>query len=383
MILLIYIMLLSFITLIISSILYLVYIDWINKRFNTSVNKIYQSFAKEVAEDIAMIAEGLPKSEKRIKYVKHKLGHDAYERVFQNVIIKLCEEDEFKNYTKAYLLHFEDYIFSKIKKIKSNGNVKHVQNVFMMGEYRIDHPKIIDYLLKGVTSKSIAARFNSMSALSKIGNAKALVTAIVIASAERGYLNQKVLTDVLDNFEGDKETLIVELLINIDIIRGDFRTLVINYFNNQQNEAPAPKLYELLERSIDKEEQLSILKYFGVICYPECSKKILELLKDDQWEIRAIAARSLKLYTVHFELSEVISALSDENWYVRTNMARSVLQHIHDHRENVEEEVDYLINSLEDRYAIGALEYARHLEENPNEFKETVQKIQKKEISYA
>jgi len=249
----------------------------------------------------------------------------------------------------------------------------------MLGEYRLNLPKVIDYLLEGVRSLSIVSRFNSMSAISKIGNADALVKALIISSEHRRYMNMKVMTDILDNFEGKKKELDSRLVESFSIAKHELKLLMINYFYNEGSRAPVHILHNYLRVVRDKEEHIQLLKYFRAIKHPEALETIRESLSSEYWEVRAIAAKALSSYTDGFKLDEVIDHLSDQNWFVRTNIASAILEHLYTHLKQSDVEIEYILSKVTDKYALGALEYARHLHENPNTFKKSIQTVQNKE----
>lgn len=357
----IYIMLFSFITIIISSICYLVYVDWNSKRFNRSVNKIYNRFGNMISEDFINLTKGNPPNVERMSYIKRKMKRSAYEKVFQNIIVKHANDQIYSGFVSDYMQKYEKYLMRKLKKVKINGSVKHIQNVFMLGEYRLNHPNIINYLLEGVSSSSIISRFNSMSAISKIGNAEALVKSLMISTEYRRYMNMKVFTDILDNFEGDKQLLNERLIFSFNHFNHELKLLVINFFYNEGSLLPQTILHDYLKVVKDKEEHIQLLKYFGAIQYTEALHEIKEGLKSTYWEVRAVAARALLNYTEHLVLKDIIQSMSDENWYVRTNTASVVLEHLRTHLNKSEQEIDHLIEDTNDKYAVGAIEYARHL----------------------
>lgn len=376
----IYITLFLFVFMIAASLLYLVYVDWTNKRFNESVNKIYQEFGALIVEDLTLLLKKKPIDLERVSEVKKKLAKSNFERVFQNVIVKFSAVPKFRRYTSRYMVHFEDYLLYKMRKIKPNGSVVHVQNAFMLGEYRLNTPKIISYLLEGVHSQSIVSRFNSMSAISKIGDAEAMVQSLFVASEDRRYLNMKVLTDILDNFEGDKNQLNRLLVDSFMVADQELKRLLINYFYNENSELPASVFHQFLSQIKDKEEHIQLLKYFQRVQYPVVLEQLIGSLSNEYWEVRAIAAKALINYTEYFDLDNVIDSLKDSNWYVRTNMATTVLEYITNQKEQREQTADDLIESLNDKYAIGALEYAIHLEESTEFLEELLQKMQQKEL---
>lgn len=365
-IILIYVMLFSFVIIIVSSLCYLIYIDWTTKRFDKRVNKIHDDFSKQVISDLEDIENKNAVNEEHIHFVTKKLKRRAYEKVFQNTIVAFANTHP-RHVVPEYATLYEHYLLKKVKQVKPNGSVKHVQNIFMLGEYRVNHSSIIRYLIKGVQSQSIMTRFSSMSAISKIGNAEALVEALMIASNQRRYMNMKVLTDIIDNFEGDKELLNTKLVNVFMQFSKEVRILIITHFYNEHSTVPLIAFDGYLENVTDKEELISLLKYFGVIQHPEALPKITKTFSNESWEIRAIAAKTLMNYSEYMVVKDIIAYLSDENWYVRTNLASSILKHIFDVHDCTSKDIDDLIEYLDDKYAKGAIEYARHLLEPDND----------------
>lgn len=359
-ILLIYILLLTFVGIIVSSLLYLVYVDFSNQWFNRSVNRIYRSYGTLIAEDLTLLADGEAVDEARIRRVKSKLRKGAYERVFQNILVKFSAMDEFKHLTPLYMCYFQDYIDKRLLKIRVKDSVVFVQNAFMLGEYRLDQPEVIRYLIRGVQSLSIASRFNSMSAIAKIGNAEALVRALGIATESRRYMNMKVMVDILDNFEGDAMLLDAQLVQAFSKGSSELRLLIVNHFHNRRSSEPVKIFLDQLGHTSSKEEKIQLLKYFGVVLFPEATQAMLACMESPHWEVRAIAAKSLSYYVKSIQLQDLQGHLQDENWHVRTNTAFAVLALL---ELASERPLEAFMSTLSDKYAIGALEYAKHLRE--------------------
>ncbi|MCK8059602.1 MULTISPECIES: HEAT repeat domain-containing protein [unclassified Fusibacter] len=382
-IVLIYMMLFSFIIIIITSLLYLMYVDAVNRRFLRRVGVVSKGYENIIMEGLSAVESGGTVSLEHINLINKRNKSQSYERVFQNVMIDYATNKENRGNVIAYMSCFESYVNHKIQTVRRNRSVKHVQNVFLVGEYRLRTEQVVEYLIEGVHSKSIALKFNSLSALSKIGDADFLVRALVITAKEKGYLNQKVLTDVLDSFEGDREDLIEKLVENIRELTGLFRRLVINYFLNQNEKSPAKMISQLLKEVTDKEEHIMILKYFGNIHYNEAIEDVLKATQHEIWEIRAISSKTLRIYVQELELQQLLPVLSDDNWYVRINMATTVLDYIDHHQKTLKHDFELIKQSLDDPYAIDALEYARHLQEEPSHLKESIGEILRKGVEYA
>ena len=357
-------MLFSFTTIIISSLLFLIYVDWRNKRFNKTVNRIYTSFGSMIEKQIIAIESGEDLSEVEREYVTYKLKRNAYEKVFQNVIYRMSQDKVNRSIIVAYMGNFESYIRRKIRKTKSNRPIAYVQNVFMLGVYRLDHPFIIDYLLDGVNKPSISSRFNCMSSIAKIGNTNAMVSALMMSTESRKFLNKKVLIDLLENFEGNRLSVDRRLIYQFEQFDHELKLLTINYFYNQGSRKPLETFQAYIHQTDDKEEIIQLLKYFGNIRFEPALSDILVFLKHDAWEIRAIAAKSLILYCDVFAFEDVVDSMSDSNWYVRTNTAIAVYDHLKLVKNHSEQEIDHIISVLHDKYALGALEYAKHLKED-------------------
>lgn len=73
--------------------------------------------------------------------------------------------------------------------------------------------------------------------------------------------------------------------------------------------------------------------------------QIIELLKDEAWEVRAIAAKVLGQLQDTKALIPLVNALSDREWYVRYNAANSLI--------SIEGGIDLVYDVLEgeDRFA--------------------------------
>lgn len=347
----IYIILSFFIYIISCSIIYMIVRGMINQHFNKKVEKTKKQIKGEILKQLNCIKSDEAISKMDIASIREKLKQKHYIRAFNAILKEFNKDKNNHKYIKIYMENFEDIITINVKKYRKKDNILKTYLATLLGEYRISNYEISEFLLECINTKSIYLRISALESIARIGNISTFKRAIEYISKENKYINNKVFTDILNQFGGDKYYLDKYLINNLKNFSENIQKVVIEHFKNNKTDFVKEDLLNYLNDNMNKEVSISIIKYFSVIKYEKSKEKIIELLNNKDWEFRAVCATALKNYKCKESKNALTKSIKDKNWYVRYNSAITILEFLDDD----------LINSIlyeNDKYAKDILFYA-------------------------
>lgn len=356
---------------IISSIIYMIINKKIDDWYEESVERKMQTFGKVILEHLNSIKNGEDIPIEEILKVSKSLKNKIYEEVLNKSIILFNSQGENRLITRKYMMNFNSYILKTIKKQGSTNNEKKTYVLYLLGEYNIDDEYINDFLINAIESKSLYIRFNSFSSIAQIGNVKYFEKALAVIADTEGYLNDKLLIDIIDKFSGDMDELNDMLSDNLDEFNEKIQIIVIKHFSNYKDENMAFRLLKKLkDYETSKEVKITIIKYFNEVHYSEAKKTLLNILDDLDWECRALSAKTLSNYYGKDTVDKLIYSITDSNWYVRLNSASSLLEF------NLDDLIIETILNKGDKYAGDIIYYAMFIK-NKICYEEYLEKVSK------
>lgn len=322
----IYIILSFFMYISFCSIMYMIVKNRINLSFNKKLEKIRPAFKAEVLKQLNYVKSNEAISKMDIAYIREKLNKKSYNRVFNDTLEEFNKDKENRKYTKIYMENFEDIIIKSIKKYKRKDKTLKAYLAKLLGEYRISNYEISEFLLSCLNTKSMYLRVLSLESIAKIGNIKTFGSAIEYISKEGKYTNNKVFTDILNQFGDEKFSLDKYLISKFETFNEDVQRVIVDHFKNNKTEFAKYKLLNYLDKDISKEVNISIIRYFSSIKYEKAKDKIIELLNSKDWEYRAVCATALKNYKCEESKNALVKSIKDKDWYVRYNSAMTILR---------------------------------------------------------
>jgi HEAT repeat protein len=322
----IYIILSFFMYISFCSIMYMIVKNRINIRFNKKLEEIRPEFKAEVLKQLNYVKSNEAISKMDIAYIREKIDKKLYNRVFNDTLEEFNKDKENHKYTKIYMENFEDIIIKNIKKYKRKDKTLKAYLAKLLGEYRLSNYEISEFLLSCLNTKSMYLRVLSLESIAKIGNINTLESAIEYISKEGKYINNKVFTDILNQFGRDKFSLDKYLISKFETFNEDIQKVIVDHFKNNKTEFAKYKLLNYLDKDISKEVNISIIRYFSGIKYEKAKDKIIELLNSKDWEYRAVCATALKNYKCKESENALAKSINDKNWYVRYNSAMTILR---------------------------------------------------------
>lgn len=349
----IYIMLTFFVYIISCSVIFMIVKDIIYKKNDKKVEKLNNTFGKEILRQLNELKHNRSISKMDIDYVKDKLKSSIYSRVFINAISEFNKLDKGnKKITRVYVYNFEEIINKDLKKYRKKDDTLKSYIAVVLGEYGISNYEISEFLFNNLRSKSIYLRVASLKSLAKIGNISNLIKGLIYISENNKYINNNILVDIIDQFDGDDNLLNQGLFNSFNEFSENIQKSIIDNLKNNRTTSEKEKLLILLKDNITpKEVKISIIKYFEFIKYEKAEIEIINLLKSNDWEYRAICARALGTYNSENSKIELMKSIKDGNWYVRYNTAMSILKF-------KDENIIYELLESNDKYARDIIFYA-------------------------
>ena len=216
-----------------------------------------------------------------------------------------------------------------------------------------EYKPLLDILISYMANSTIYCRENVLRALCVLGNVQALENAIQTLNDRNFFHHQKLLSDGLAEFKGDKEALAASLWKNYGKWNDYIMLSVIQFITLASSEYMSAFLPVLEDASVNLEVRLSIMRYYRRYIYNPARYVILGFLKnnDEDENLAIVAASVLERYPGWDTTNALVNALSDPNWYVRYNASSALVS-----LETPEAELLRVLRS-KDRYAREILTY--------------------------
>lgn len=228
------------------------------------------------------------------------------DRPFKENVVALCEN-----------LGFVD---DEIKHLMSNDNLVKAEAAKLLGEYR--SRKAVTALVNEVANDSDMLEYNILLALSRIGDADALIKAFNHLNPESEF-SFHALVEIIDQFNGDKNILYPQM------VKHKLEYVALAFIGSAgQNKCYTidNQIAEYLQHE-SKELRISAIKFLGEVGDRKWIKDIANLLEDPEWEVRAIVIRIIGDLSPSTSVNkELINALNDEQWYVKNYAGASLLK---------------------------------------------------------
>jgi hypothetical protein len=218
-------------------------------------------------------------------------------------IIRLCEETELQSYA--------------LKNLNSKDYKKIALYCKILGE--LGSKSSILPLLKVLDKKIPDIQYNALMALSKIGDEESLVAAFNTFNGDN-TLSERSLIEIVDSFCGDKVSLYHKMILDEDpYISAVFIKSAGNYMDFAMNDIIASFIKES-----NLTRKIASIKVIGQTYDIRYIDDLLECMKDESWQVRAVTANSLGKLESNSALPILIGALNDREWWVRRNSAEAI-----------------------------------------------------------
>ncbi|MDY3371746.1 MAG: HEAT repeat domain-containing protein [Terrisporobacter othiniensis] len=334
--------------------LYIIYNNLKSKEIYKNLNFINEETYKIMQVEIKNLKEGKSLNNKNINKLKKNLKSKNYQKHIIKYLLNKDNKEELVEFIKeANLINL---VFNK----KQNDEFEKAYNIYLIGELSIQN--CYSYLTNNIDTNSVYIQINILKTLSKLGNKVYFIKALKEIIGSHSLIHEKVLIDVLYTFYKKDKSLNIELKKELDNGNIELIKVIITHFINTRYDEPQYSIYHLLKnKETDKEVKIACIKYFSKIDFYKCKDILIELLQDENWEIRAISANALKQYRYKDVIIALQESVKDEVWYVRQNSANSLYSLV-----NEKDDLKSIING-NDRYASDSI-MSVFSEENINEY---------------
>lgn len=286
---------------------------------------------------------------------------------FDDALDVLNEEftkEQMQSFYECLYMVFQSVVYS----YKNKDSMERAYVAYLISKYRpcrgeVYRP-IMEYLISYFDNSTVYCRENVLNALYSLGNMQAVESAFQIINDRKLFHHQKLLSDGLMQYTGDKEELAIRLWGHFGEWDSNLIISVIQFINNVSDKFSPEFLEVIKDKGVDLDIRLAALRYFRKHYYEPACEVIVNILEggyvsDDKEEanvtLSIVAASVLENYRNDKTTEVLTQALSSQNWYVRYNAAASLMA------AALSEEAEESIINGEDRYAAEILRYMQQL----------------------
>lgn len=342
----------------------LLYLFAENRR-DRRIEKESRRFEEEMGWQIERIRDGKEPEDRYIRRLRKKLARANHLMAFERALSVLEAHEEgaaleiFQSSIRWVVLELAGYYVKR-------DDIEAAYFAWFVSRHRaaVCGDDMQEMMLEYVKKNNLYCRVNSMQALYVFGAPETIARAVTLMSRMGSSFNEKILTDGLLTYGGDRGQLIEQLLGCLDQLTGTFRLAVLNFVRFQSG-GYCEKMYDILTDSgSDKEMRLSAIRYFGKYAYEPARKILLEFVTDKDpgaWEYAAVSATCLAAYSGSDVIAALMEAMHSSNWYVRFNASVSLESYDLDYVDLIE------VAGGRDRYAREMMMYrlnAKRLKQN-------------------
>ena len=247
--------------------------------------------------------------------IKDKISRQTLEDMLLEIIEDGDGETKVRARAIAYHFGFPEACISMIRD-PLTGNVSIGCRKAGLYQYEDAVPD----LLKTLDIVSSDTQYQAMMALARIGDTGAMVKAF--DKIHRLVLvNERTISEILKIFSGDRQGLLKEMIhhqsdylarLSLKALDRDIALTLI---------ADIMSIYQ----SGGKETRLACISAIGKSGTSGKLSMLIEAMKDKEWELRAMAAKTLGILRGKCAVKPLAKAARDREWWVRQNAVTSIL----------------------------------------------------------
>lgn len=189
-----------------------------------------------------------------------------------------------------------------------------------------DRLQVIRRMEPMLTLPSVYCRENTLHIFYSLGDAEALVDALLIVDRQTLH-HAKLIHDGLLQYAGDSEALLSALWARFPRFSSRMQATLINFMRMAGAHCEAEVFDVMMAPRQDSEVCFACMRYFGKVHYDPAYPALLHFLTDTRetrWEFAVVAAWALRNYKSERTVELLTEALHSGNWYVRSNAADSL-----------------------------------------------------------
>lgn len=186
---------------------------------------------------------------------------------------------------------------------------------------------LLHSLLAVVREGSLFARQNALEALAVLGDAPALVEAVVAAQEAQVHHHPRLITETLMGFAGETSELVFLLESQMPLLAPYAQVAVINYLRMSHQGERDGLLMLMDDGAADVEVRLACVRYFMTNPWEGARASLLRYAAgpyEGRWQGQAVAATALGSYPGKDTVRVLEGCLRSPVWFVRNDAAQSL-----------------------------------------------------------
>jgi hypothetical protein len=225
----------------------------------------------------------------------------------------------------------------------------------------------IGFVRPMLSNHSIFCRENALKALYNLGDADAVAEAVEKLSADAHLHNEKLLSDGMNSFRGDRAKLAEALMERFERYDDHSQSAIITFFTVAGfHDWDAFFKERLAREEISIDQRCDILRLLMKVPSADTKRILIDTLREkgkaEDWQTAAVAATGLSCYPDDAETVEALRyGITSPAWSVRKNCAAALV------KLRAPREVLDGILCGEDAYARDALRFALDQREDQTE----------------
>ncbi len=273
----------------------------------------------------------------------------------------LCETTE-REACSAILRDNSKKLVARVSDYADNAEKGYFAYVLLISDLsELTEAQKADYTMfvrQQLSSHSVYCRENALKALYNLGDAEAVADAVETLSADARLHSEKLLSDGMNSFRGDRRALAEALMERFDRYDDHSQSAVITFFTVAGFHDWDERFKKRLESAdISTDQRCDILRLILKEPSEETKQILIRVLRDkgkaEDWQTAAVAATGLDRYPDDGDAVDALKfGITSPAWNVRMNCAAALVK-----LDPPEAVFDEILNGG-DAFAADALKFA-------------------------
>lgn len=303
-------------------------------RNNYLINKYIKEYDKEVVllkKDKDINKKYYKRLMKRLKKVNNLLA-------FHDFIMLKRNEENFELY--------EESIYDMFLKLSVFYNRKSTMEkalfVYMVGRLNIekqDSRSLDNRIIKFLEKPSVYLVENTLRTFIILGHKDSLIKTLNILNFKKIYHNEKLISDGLLEYKGDKLELAKDLWEYRQEWMLSYVTSIIKFIRIISLDFKEQFYYALTQENLHIEIKIELVRYFGKVKYDKVLDYLLEIFESEEnidTNFLIVASTVLSNYPSRRTIEVLKRNMTNFNWYIRNNSCISFLS-LHPSKKDIED----------------------------------------------
>lgn len=282
--------------------------------------RIKRLIAEQLSQRAGDVETENHKTEELEKTMKHVNGLMAFDSA-----LKFFEDDDRnRGAIRSYKDEIE-YLFLKLALYyEKEEDMKTAYYLYFLSEHISSEGRRIDSLQKVVLScmrkRNLYCKVNGLKALMVFGHVDNVIEGIRNIDRSGFFVHEKILTESLLEYRGDKRNLAYRLLKEFQEFSPHMKHALLNYIRFYSGSYGEQIASIMRDENEDKEVRMAAIRYFGKYRDESVYDDLKAFASDssvDMWEYRTVSISAIALYRSVETVGVLKDALHSSNWYVR------------------------------------------------------------------